>query len=101
MSQLPAKQSCTATKLSGFDIRINFAISARLSFEGREVQGTTGKRPLDSNFLTKAQNMFKCKLAVFSSLPTPKSVVGLHRDQLPLSVKGNLWTETPPDKINY
>ena len=57
VSHLPAKQHCTATKLSGLDMRITSAISARLLDEGREVQGTTGKSPLDSIFLKKAQNM--------------------------------------------
>ena len=57
VSHLPAKQHCTATKLSGLDMQINFAISARLSVAGREVHGTTGKRPFESIFLRKEQNM--------------------------------------------
>ena len=38
---------------------------------------------------------------LFSLLPTPKGVVGFDRDKLPMSVKGDLGTETPSDKIKY
>ena len=64
-------------------------------------RGQQEKGPWTASSWQKHKICSKCKLAVFSSLPTPKGVVGLHRDQLSMSVKGNLWTETPPDKIKY